>query len=179
MLIAFNAILVLQRGTTVREIPLQDYYLDYRKTALQTGEFLLAVRVPLPAEGALVAIHKVSKRMDDDISAVCGAFHLNIEDGRVSSVRIAYGGMAAIPRRASKAETVLQGNLFDEDSVRHAQRALAEDFNPLSDARASAGYRLQVAQNLLYRVWVDAVKPEVATHVANYVANYVEKHVSR
>ncbi len=175
MLIALNTILVLQRGATVREIPLQDYYLDYRKTAQQTGEFLRAVRVPLPAEGALLAIHKISKRMDDDISAVCGAFHLNIEGGRVFSVRIAYGGMAAIPKRASNAEAVLQGSLFDEDTVRRAQSALAEDFSPLSDARASAGYRLQVAQNLLYRVWVDAVKPGIATQIANYVENHVSR----
>jgi len=175
MLIALNAVLVLQRGTTVREMPLQAYYLGYRKTALQTGEFLLAIRVPLPEQDALVAIHKISKRMDDDISAVCGAFHLRIRDERIASARIAYGGMAAIPKRASKAEAVLQGSLFDEGTVLRAQRALADDFSPLSDARASAVYRLQVAQNLLYRVWLDAVKPEVATHIANYA----ESHVSR
>jgi xanthine dehydrogenase small subunit len=113
--------------------------------------------------------------MDDDISAVCGAFHLRIRDERIASARIAYGGMAAIPKRASKAEAVLQGSLFDEGTVLRAQRALADDFSPLSDARASAVYRLQVAQNLLYRVWLDAVKPEVATHIANYA----ESHVSR
>ena len=151
VLIALGATLVLRHGDRERELPLEAFYRKYRVTALERGEFIRAVRVPLP-DGRRVASYKVSKRVDQDISAVCGGFALRLgADGRVVEARIAYGGMAEIPKRATNAEGALAGRPFNLEAVRAAQVALARDFTPLDDFRASAAYRLQVAGALLER----------------------------
>jgi len=156
MLLALDASLILQMGGETREIALSDYFLDYRKTALRAGEFIRCVKFPLPGADALFALHKVSKRMDDDISAVCGAFHFSFVDGVIAKARIAFGGMAAIPKRAQNTETVLEGKRFDQPSVVQAMNAIEDDFSPLTDARASAQYRMSVAKNLLQRVFLES-----------------------
>ncbi|MCS6765978.1 MAG: xanthine dehydrogenase small subunit [Candidatus Protistobacter heckmanni] len=152
-LIALGAEIVLRKGETVRSMPLDAFYLDYQKNAMQSGEFVQAVRIPLPEAGSsaklVFATYKLSKRVDQDISAVCAAFALKIENGTVVSARIAYGGMAAIPKRAANAEAALQGKPWDEAG------ALAKDYAPLSDMRATAAYRMQGAQNLLTRFWLE------------------------
>ena len=155
MLIALDAILVLQKGDTVREELLDDYFIDYRKTTLQSGEFIRAVRIPLPESGSIFSVHKVSKRRDDDISSVCIAVNLPQKDGVTSNARLVFGGMAATPVRARGSETVLEGRAFDQMAVHEAQQVLAEELQPISDARASAAYRLQVAQNLLQRILME------------------------
>ncbi|MBB5205355.1 xanthine dehydrogenase small subunit [Inhella inkyongensis] len=155
VLMALGATVELQRGEQLRRLPLQDFYLDYMKNALQAGEFLRALRVPLPLQGWRLSTHKISKRFDSDISAVCGAFALHIEDGQVREARLAWGGMAAIVKRAAQAEAALRGQPWNEATLIQAQAALAQDFKPLSDMRASAAYRLQVAQNLLRRCWLE------------------------
>ncbi|MGC3963807.1 MAG: xanthine dehydrogenase small subunit [Rhodocyclaceae bacterium] len=155
-LIALGARVVLQHGAVRRDMPLEDFYLAYRRTALQEGEFVAAVRIPRRQsdDSRLFRIWKVSKRADQDIAAVCGAFALTLRNGIVEDVRIAFGGMAATPCRAVGAEHALKGHAWTEAAVRSAQAALAEDFAPLSDMRASAAYRRTVAANLLERLWL-------------------------
>jgi len=138
VLLALNASLVLQKESSSREIPLDHFYTGYRKSVLQPGEFIRAVRIPKLAPGARFAAYKLSKRFDQDISAVCAAFH-----AKGSEARFGFGGMAATPARARRAEAAWQGG------VEAACVALAEDFKPISDARASSWYRTAAAQNLL------------------------------
>ena len=171
VLIAMDATLVLRRGNDRRTIRLEDFFLDYRKQDRRPGEFVEAVNVPkLPAD-ALFHVSKISKRFDEDISAVCGAFLLRIgDDGRITQARLAYGGMAGIPKRAAAAEAALVGQHWDEAAVAAAVAALPRDFTPLSDMRASAGYRLTIAGNLLRRFLIETTQPQVETRVAGLLA---------
>jgi xanthine dehydrogenase small subunit len=114
-----------------------------------------AVRIPLPQSGQLFATYKISKRIDQDISAVCGAYALQVTAGRIVSARIAYGGMAAVPQRAASAEAALSGRLWTRDTVAAASEVLALDFAPITDMRASSSYRLQVARSLLLRFFLE------------------------
>jgi len=157
VLIALDARIELRQGARVRRMQLQDFYLDYMKNQLEPGEFVQGIVVPLAAVAARqVRAYKVSKRFDSDISAVCGAFSIALDDaGVVTAVRLAYGGMAAIVKRAARAEAALVGQPWTQARVDAAKAALAEDFTPLTDMRASAAYRLQVAQNLLQRLWLE------------------------
>ncbi|MFD1510804.1 xanthine dehydrogenase small subunit [Lacimonas salitolerans] len=148
-LIALGARLYLRHGDTRREIALQDFFIDYGKQDRAAGEFVEAVT--LPASAPDFRCYKISKRFDQDISALLGAFNITVTDGIVTDARIAFGGMAGIPKRADQAETALIGQSWSLDTVRTAQAAIARDFTPLSDMRASANYRLTVAQNLLER----------------------------
>jgi len=154
VLMALDATLELQKGAVVRTLPLREFYVDYMKNRLEPGEFLKAIRVPLgdPAE---VRAYKISKRFDSDISAVCGAFALTLDGERIQDVRLAWGGLAATVKRAAAAEAALRGQPWSEATLQAAQAALVQDFKPLSDMRASAAYRLQVAQNLLRRFWLE------------------------
>jgi xanthine dehydrogenase small subunit len=123
---------------------------------LQPGEFVQAVRVPLPRAGIAFRTYKLAKRFDQDISAVCAAFALALDDaGVVQSARIAFGGMAATPKRAAQAEALLPGRPWDEAALRAATAALAQDYAPLTDMRASDAYRMTAAQNLLRRFWLE------------------------
>jgi xanthine dehydrogenase small subunit len=151
VLIALGAEVVLRRGKTERSMPLESLYKAYRETTLAKGELLRAVRVPLPCPGWLVGTYKVSKRFDQDISAVCAGFALAARDGIVTEARIAYGGMAATPKRAAAAEAALNGKPWTLATVRCAVKALAGDFAPIDDMRASAPYRMRVAGALLER----------------------------
>jgi xanthine dehydrogenase small subunit len=151
VLIALDAELELRRGARTRRVALEGFYLGYQRKALEPGEFIVSVRVPRPSLRLLVASYKVSKRFDQDISAVCAAFAVQVEGGRVGAARIAFGGMAAIPTRAQAAEDALIGAEWTQGSIETAAAALARDFQPLSDLRASSAYRLQCAGNLLRR----------------------------
>ena len=139
------------------------------KNRLDPGEFVHSLEVPRRRPAQQLRAYKISKRFDSDISAVCAALALELDGGRIAAVRLAYGGMAATVRRASGAEAALQGRLWNEDTLQVAQTALALDFKPITDMRASAAYRLQVAQNLLRRFWfetrADAALPESAVSV--------------
>jgi xanthine dehydrogenase small subunit len=154
-LIALGATLTLHGKAGSREMPLEDFFLAYRKTALQTGEFVAGVSVPKPGKASRVGIYKLSKRFDQDISAVLAAFHITLAGETVSGARLAFGGMAGIPARARKAEALLTGKRFTPDEIEPAVAALAEDFTPMSDMRASAGYRLLAAQGLLRKFCVE------------------------
>jgi xanthine dehydrogenase small subunit len=148
-LIAMRATLHLRRGDARREMPLEDFFLDYGKQDRQPGEFVEAVTVPDTAPG--LACYKLSKRFDQDISAVCGCFNLMLNGSNIETVRIAFGGMAGVPKRAAAVEQALLGRAFTPATVEAALPAFAEDFTPMSDMRASAGYRLSAAQNMLLR----------------------------
>ena len=158
VLMALGATLLLRRGERLRRLALDDFYLDYMKTALEPGEFVQAVEVPRRAQSGprdqRVQAYKVSKRYDSDISAVCAALAVTLQGERIADVRLAFGGLAATVRRAAGAEAALRGRVWDEAALADAQAALAQDFSPLSDLRASAEYRRTVAQQLLRRFWL-------------------------
>jgi xanthine dehydrogenase small subunit len=164
-LIALGAELVLRKGTARRNMPLEDFYLDYRKTALQPGEFVELIRVPLPHGEQQFRCYKLAKRFDQDISALLGAFHVRFDKSRVADVRIAYGGMAAIPKRARGCEQALRGRPWTEATVARGRNALARELAPISDMRASAEYRLLAAQNLLTKFYLETDAPTPATRV--------------
>jgi xanthine dehydrogenase small subunit len=152
VLLALGAELDLRRGARTRRLPLDQFYLDYRRTALEPGEFVAAVRIPPRGPGQRLSAWKVSKRYDQDISAVCLAVWLHENDRAVVGARVGVGGMAATPKRAARAEAALTGRPLDPDSVEAAIAALAQDFSPMTDMRASSAYRMQVAGNLLRRL---------------------------
>lgn len=154
-LIVLDTELILRAGEETRPIALSDFYLAYQQTALQPGEFLERIRIPLPVDGARIQSYKVSKRFDQDISAVGGAYHLRLDGGTVAGISIAYGGMAAIPARAKRCEQTLVGNEWNEASIDRAMLALDEDFSPITDMRASSEYRRQVCRNLLKRFYYE------------------------
>jgi xanthine dehydrogenase small subunit len=149
-LLALGATVLLQDGEAQRAVALENFYTGYRKSVLQPAEFIRSVRVPKLARGARFAAYKISKRFDQDISAVCAAFYA---DG--AKARFGFGGMAATPSRAPRAEAALA------HGIEAACAALAEDFKPLSDPRASAWYRLSVAQNLLRKFARGASSTEI------------------
>jgi xanthine dehydrogenase small subunit len=111
--------------------------------------------VSIPKQPDRLRVYKLSKRFDQDISAVCGAFNITLSDGVISDARIAFGGMAGIPKRAAAVEAALMGQAWTERTVRAAQSAFDEDFTPLTDMRASATYRLESARNMLMRAWLE------------------------
>jgi xanthine dehydrogenase small subunit len=155
ILIALEADLELRRGSRTRRVPLESFYVGYQITQLEPGEFIVSVTVPRARAGQCVASYKVSKRFDQDISGVCAAFSVQIEGGRIVAARIAFGGMAAIPARARAAERALLGAAWESASIESAARALADDFQPLTDLRASSAYRQRAAGNLLRRFYLE------------------------
>ncbi len=158
VLMALDAQIELRQGDARRRLPLADFYLAYMTNRMEPGEFIEAILVPLDGiEGRRVRAYKISKRFDSDISALLGAFAIEVDDqtGLVRTVRLAFGGMAATCRRATGAEAAILGRPWTQASVDAAKAALVDDFTPLSDMRASAAYRLQVAQNLVQRYWLE------------------------
>ncbi|MGK3141349.1 xanthine dehydrogenase small subunit [Pantoea sp. C2G6] len=170
MLLALNASLLLQCGEQQRSLPLDRFFTGYRQTALQPGEFIRAIRIDKVTVSPDFVAWKVSKRLDDDISAVFAAFNLHIEQGVITQARVAFGGMAATPRRAQQCEQALTGQPLDAVTVSRAAAALGEDFQPLSDFRASSDYRLKVARNLLRRFFHRYHGELTCIEVARYVS---------
>jgi xanthine dehydrogenase small subunit len=154
-LIAIGATLTLRRGDARRTLPIEDFYIAYGKQDRLPGEFIERITVPKPAPGAVFGAYKISKRFDQDISALCGAFLVELADGIVTSVRIAFGGMAGTPKRAAGAETALLGQAWTLATVTAVVEALKADFEPLTDWRASADYRRTVAANLLLKFFYE------------------------
>ena len=150
-LIALDATLHLRKGSKTRQMPIADYFIEYGKQDRDIGEFVTGVSIPKVADN--LHCYKLSKRFDQDISAVCGCIWIEVNDDIISRVRLAYGGMAGIPKRAKHAEDALNGKDWSEDTIRQAMDEMSKDFTPLSDMRASAEYRMQTAQNMLLRVW--------------------------
>lgn len=156
VLIALGAQVELRHGERTRTLPLDQFYLGYQRKDLLPGEFVVAVSIPLPRPAQKIASYKISKRFDQDIAAVCAAFAIDLAGDRIVAARIAFGGMAAIPARAPQAEGALIGQPWSLSTIESAASALAGDFQPLTDMRASSEYRKLTAQNLLRRFFMDA-----------------------
>ncbi|MEM7471207.1 MAG: FAD binding domain-containing protein [Pseudomonadota bacterium] len=152
-LIALGGVLHLRQGDRRREMPIEDFFIDYGKQDRAPGEFVEFVSVPRRAEK--LRCYKISKRFDQDISAVCGCFKIEVANGVVTAARIAFGGMAGVPKRATHVEEALKGRVWSLETITEAQAQFAADFDPLSDMRASAAYRLQVATALLRRYFLE------------------------
>ena len=152
-LISLGATLTLRCGDARRTLSLEDFFIDYGKQDRAPGEFV--EKITIPKQSDRLKCYKLSKRFDQDISAVCACLWVEVEDGRVADVRLAFGGMAATPRRAAAAETAMRGKAYSEATIRAAMVAFEQDFTPLSDMRASASYRMQAAQNMLLRYWLE------------------------
>ncbi len=179
-LIALGAKMTLHVSGSERTILVEDYFVDYKKTVLKPSEFIKSVQIPKPTAGQTLKLYKISKRIDDDISAVLAAFFIEREveqeveqnvadtDQKITKVRLAFGGMAAIPKRAPAAEAILQGNRLTNESVAAAKTALEKDFQPMTDVRASDKYRMKVAQNLIEKCYVELQSKTTATRVVNY-----------
>jgi xanthine dehydrogenase small subunit len=158
-LIALGAVLTLRRGEARRQLPLEAYFLAYGQQDRRPGEFVESIWVPTPSAATLVRIVKLSKRFESDISAVCAAVALRIEEGVVADARIAFGGMAATPARAPSCEAALIGRPWSEAAAEDAAQALAQDYAPLTDLRGSSAYRLIAAGNVLRRLWLETAAP--------------------
>lgn len=154
-LIVLGAELYLRRGSEQRKIPIEDFFIDYGKQDREDGDFLQQIDIPIPSPRDLFAVYKISKRRDEDISALCGAFKLQIVDGMITHAKIAFGGMAATPKRATKVEQSLIGKLWTKETVSKASAFFGVDYAPLSDWRASSEYRMLVAKNLLHRFFAE------------------------
>lgn len=152
-LIALGAVLHLRKGNERRSLPLEAFFIEYGSQDRAPGEFVEAVSFPRQPDR--LKCYKLSKRFDQDISAVCGCFNITIEGNVVATARIAFGGMAGTPKRASSVEAALIGKAWSEETVRHAMGAFKEDYTPLSDMRASANYRLVSAENMLLRYYLE------------------------
>ena len=163
LLIALGAQVVLASVRGERALPLEDFYLGYRRTALAADEVVARIEVPHPQEGEFLRTYKISKRYDDDISAVCLAVNLRLVGGQVQSARIGAGGVAATPARATQAEAALAGQAWTEGAARAAGLALQAQFSPISDMRASAAYRRALLANLMQRLWLESQGTAVPT----------------
>lgn len=172
-LITLGTRLILRVGEQTREIALEDFYLDYQKTALQLGEFVEAIVIPL-REGQTrfqFASYKIGKRFEQDISAVCAAISCELDNDDVAhNVRIAFGGMAAIPKRAKYTEAILEDQQITAELIVQAQEALSQDYQPLDDGRASSAYRLHVAKNCLKRFYIEKILSQTLTRVNDLIA---------
>lgn len=162
-LIALGALLTLRRGDVSRDIALDDFFVAYGKQDRAEGEFVERIFIPNQTDN--LKAYKLSKRFDQDISALCGCFNIAVEDGTVTSARIAFGGMAATPKRATTVENALIGNPWTNKTIETACQAFASDFAPISDMRASAEYRAKAAPNLLRRYFHESTEPLFETRV--------------
>jgi xanthine dehydrogenase small subunit len=154
-LMVLDTTLVLHGKQGTREVPLDEFYLDYQRTDLRDDEFLELIRIPIAQSGDIVSSYKWSKRFDQDISAVCTAYRLRLDGDVAESIRIACGGLATTVKRAANCEAAFVGERWNETTLANGVAALAEDFSPISDMRATADYRLLACQNLLKRFYLE------------------------
>jgi len=155
LLLALNAGVCIAGPHGLRTIPLHEFFLGYRRTALEPGELLVSIVIPKPFPAA-ARFYKAAKRRMDDISTVAASFAMDLDAaGRIRRARLAYGGVAAVPMRATEAEEAILGAPWNESTVERAQKVLARTLRPISDHRGSAAYRLALAQNLLAKFWWD------------------------
>jgi xanthine dehydrogenase small subunit len=156
LLIALGAHVVVMSRRGHRDMPIEDFYTGYRKNVLAPDEVLAWVKVPRPTDGEFLRAYKISKRFDDDISAVCLAIRMHVQQGRVARVSMGAGGVAATPVRAKKTESLLLGKEWSQANAVAAGEELRKEFNPISDMRASAAYRSEVLGNLMQRFWLES-----------------------
>lgn len=167
-LLALDATVTLRKGSRQRTLALKDFFIRYKVTALEKSEFIESIQIPLRESSDYFAVYKVSKRIEDDISAVCLAVRWRLDGETVSDVRIAYGGLADIPKRSITAEGTLEGRALTESSIREAMAAISEEFSPIDDVRASAFYRATLAKNLLFRAYLATMQGASTLRVTDY-----------
>ena len=160
ILLSLDAKVVLKSIKKTKIISLNDFFIDYRKTKLKKGQFIDSVRIPLFPKNIFKA-YKISKRFDDDISSVCASFNLEVINEKVKNIKIAYGGMASIPKRAKYCEKILLNSSITEQIINKAKEALEKDFKPISDMRASRKYRMEVAKNLLRKCFLEITQKKL------------------
>ena len=171
-LIALGAQVVLARRGGTREMPLEGFYLAYQKNARQAGEVVAAIRVAARAPNLLLRAYKISKRYDQDISGVFACFALVVQQGRVTAARIGCGGVAPVPARARRTEAMLIGQAWTRELADAACEALAREFSPIDDARATAHYRARALGNLIQRLWLESVgRPDLAARIDSVAAD--------
>ncbi len=154
-LISLGAALHLRQGDTRRQMPIEDFFIEYGKQDRKPGEFVEAMTIPRQPD--TLRCYKLSKRFDQDISAVCGCFNVVVADGKVTSVRIAFGGMAGTPKRATHVEDALTSQSWTQETIDRAVQEFAKDYTPMSDMRASAEYRLKSAEAMLHRLYAESI----------------------
>ncbi len=157
LLLSLDASISIESFNKKLTIPLNDFFIGYRKTKLKKGYFISSIKIPIFKKNIFKA-YKISKRIDDDISSVCASFNLVIVNKKIKDIKIAYGGMAAIPKRAFYCEKMLLNSSFSEDTILKAQKSLEKDFQPIDDMRASKDYRVEIAKNLLTKCFVEIKK---------------------
>ena len=157
LLLSLDASIVLESFDKKTILPLKNFFISYRKTKLKKGQFISSIRIPRFKKNIFKA-YKISKRIDDDISSVCASFNLAIVNKKIKNIKIAYGGMAAIPKRAIYCEKILLNSNFSEDIILKAQKTLEKDFQPINDMRASKDYRMEIAKNLLMKCFAEIKK---------------------
>jgi len=159
-LIALGTEIILSGPAKQRRLPLEDFYLDYMKKDLCADEIIESIIIPKPRAQQIFRTYKLAKRYDSDISAVCAAFCINLHGNTICDARIAFGGVAAIPKRATRSEKTLIGKQWTEATARTAMLSLSADYSPLSDMRASAENRMQSLQNLMFRFYLETRKEQ-------------------
>jgi len=160
LLLSLDAKVVLKSTKKTKVVSLNNFFLDYRRTKLKKGQFIESIKIPFFPRNIFKA-YKISKRFDDDISSVCASFNFEISNKKIKNVKIAYGGMASIPKRAKHCERVLLNSTITEPIIEKAKKALEQDFKPISDMRASGKYRIIVAKNLLKKCFLEAVNKKL------------------
>ncbi len=163
VLIALGASVTLRTGTEQRTVPVENFFIDYGEQDREVGDFVEALHIPYCGEDWSFAAYKVSKRRDEDISSVAAAFRIRIADGKVAEAVIAYGGMAATPKRARTVEKLLTGKPWTAQTIADAQAGFGDDFSPIGDWRASAEYRALVARKLLTRFHLETTQGHETT----------------
>ena len=154
ILLSLNAEILIESFNQRKVLPINNFFIDYRKTKLKRTEFIRSIKIPLFKKNIFKAF-KISKRFDDDISSVCGSFNFEINNNKIKEVYIAYGGMAAIPKRAKACEEILKNKPLTLNTFDQAKNYLEKDLSPIGDMRASKEYRLEIAKNLLMKCFVE------------------------
>ncbi|MFT4924516.1 MAG: xanthine dehydrogenase small subunit [Phenylobacterium sp.] len=167
-LIALGATMTLRKGASERTMLVEDYFKGYKVTDLAESEFIHTIHIPKAQAGQQLKVYKISKRIDDDISAVLAAFFIEIDGKNIKTARFAFGGMAAIAKRGSACEAALVGQPWQQGTIDAAKLALAQDFQPMSDVRASDAYRMKVAQNLIQKCYFELQNRTIETRVFQY-----------
>ena len=154
LLLSLDSQIIIKDKDKTKILPLNGFFINYRKTKLKRGQFIHSIRIPLLLKNIFKA-YKISKRIDDDISSVCASFNVEFKNNKVKKIRIAYGGMANIPKRAINCEKILLNSSLSDNIINKAKKSLEKDFKPITDARASQKYRMEVAKNLLEKCFLE------------------------
>ena len=154
LLLSLDSQIIIKGKNKTKILPLNKFFISYRKTKLKKGQFIHSIKIPLVPKNIFKA-YKISKRIDDDISSVCASFNLELKNNKIKKIRVAYGGMANTPKRAMNCEKILLNSTFSDVVINKAKKSLEKDFKPITDARASKEYRMEIAKNLLEKCFLE------------------------